>query len=110
MLKRSWRGMRSPAVWAIAMVVIAPTVASAQQSGIFPLHPIKRERVPCPMEDPVYGLYRHEYFGYHPTCWRRFPPGWGCPSPEAPNAAAEVQKRPRDPAPPLGMGPEDEFG
>ena len=96
-------------MWAFALVWIAPTLATAQQSGIFPLAPARhRQRVPCTMEDPVYGLYRHEYFGYHPTCWRRFPPGWGCPSPEAPNVVAEFRERPRDPAPELSTG--DDFG
>ncbi|WP_406700996.1 hypothetical protein V5E97_19610 [Singulisphaera sp. Ch08] len=85
----------------------APMLAEAQQGGLFPLAPIKRQRVPCNQENPVYGLYRHEYFGYHPTCWRKFPAGWGCPSPEAPDAAASFQKRPRDPAMPLTP---DDFG
>ena len=40
---------------------------------------------PCRQELPVFHAYRHQFYGYHPTCWRRFPPGWGCPSPEAPN-------------------------
>ena len=77
-----------------AAVVDAPAFVQAQ-TELFPLAPIKRERVPCPMEDPVYGLYRHQYFGYYPTCWRAFPPGWGCPSPEAPNPALEFQRRNR---------------
>ncbi|GAC1472048.1 MAG: hypothetical protein NVSMB9_18820 [Isosphaeraceae bacterium] len=51
------------------------------------------------MEDPIYRLYRHEYYGYHPTCWRRFPGGWGCPSPEAPNPAESFRVLPRQ-APP----------
>ena len=34
----------------------------APETQLFPLAPIQRERVPCPMEDPVYGLYRHQYF------------------------------------------------
>jgi hypothetical protein len=78
------------------MTLGAPLVAFGQQGGLFPLAPIKRERVPCPMEDPVYQLYRQQYFGYHPTCWRKFPNGWGCPSPEAPNTEADFRKRPRD--------------
>jgi hypothetical protein len=86
-------------------------LAEAQQSGLFPLAPIRRERVPCAMEDPVYQLYRREYFGYFPTCWRPFPAGWGCPSPEAPNAVAEFQRRERQKPPPIPtesglMGPE----
>ena len=72
----------------LTMSLIAPSLAEAQQSGLFPNIGVRRQRVPCAAEDPVYKLYRHEYFGYHPTCWRRFPAGWGCPSPEAPNAAA----------------------
>ena len=52
-------------------------LARAQQSGLLPLHPIKRERVPCPEEDALYQLAVTQYFGYHPTVWRRFPEGWG---------------------------------
>lgn len=85
--------------WALAVVVGAPALAHAQQGGLMPLHPIRRERVPCPMEDPTFRLYRQEYYGYHPTCWRRFPAGWGCPSPEAPDAAASFRERKRDPLP-----------
>lgn len=107
MLTKSWRRLRSPAAWAFLLIMGAPMLAEAQQGGLFPLAPIKRQRVPCNQENPVYGLYRHEYFGYHPTCWRKFPAGWGCPSPEAPNAAASFQKRPRDPAMPLTP---DDFG
>ncbi len=88
---------------ALAFIVGAPTLADAQQSGLFPLAPIQRQRTPCPMEDPVYRMYRQQYFGYHPTCWRRFPPGWGCPSPEAPNPAASFREIPRD-KPPADLG------
>jgi hypothetical protein len=98
MLKKTWRRLSSPTVWAVALVAGAPALVQAQ-TQMFPLAPITRERVPCPMEDPVYGLYRHQYFGYFPTCWRQFPPGWGCPSPEAPNPALEFQKQKRDPLP-----------
>lgn len=95
----------------LAMVLGAPSLVQAQQSGLFPLAPIRRERVPCAVEDPVYRLYRQEYFGYHPTCWRRFPSGWGCPSPEAPNAAEAFRLLPReDPDAMYGPGPDDEPG
>ena len=96
MRTRSRRRFGWAAAGALATAAAAPGLAQAQQSGLFPLAPIQRERVPCPMEDPVYRLYRHEYFGYHPTCWRRFPAGWGCPSPEAPNAAESFKQIPRD--------------
>ena len=33
--------------------------------------------MPCELEPPVYKVYRQQYFGYFPTCWRKFPPGWG---------------------------------
>ena len=94
-------------VGALAFVVGAPAVSQAQQSGIFPLAPITRERTPCAMEDPVFKLYRHQYFGYHPTCWRRFPSGWGCASPEAPNPAASFREIPRD-VPPADTGGGDQ--
>ena len=81
---------------ALAVVMLAPKLAQAQQTGLFPLAPIRRQRPPCAMEDPVYRLYRTEYFGYHPTCWRRFPTGWGCPSAEVPDAAKEFKILPRD--------------
>ena len=98
----------------LTLSLIAPSLAEAQQSGLFPNMGVRRGRVPCAAEDPVYKLYRHEYFGYHPTCWRRFPAGWGCPSPEAPNAAAAFKAFPRDTPPPIapedggdGVGPAD---
>ena len=110
MLRKIWRRLWSPAVWAFALVLAAPLLASAQQTGLFPLAPIRRERVPCPMEDPVYGLYRSQYYGYFPTCWRRFPPGWGCPSPEAPNPAQSFAEIKRDELPPVEEAPPEEGG
>jgi hypothetical protein len=98
MSTKTRRRANSPAVWAALVVLGIPAVAGAQ-TQLFPLAPIQRQRVPCPMEDPVYGLYRQQYFGYFPTCWRVFPPGWGCPSSEAPNAARAFQERKRDPLP-----------
>ena len=103
MRTRSRRQLGWAAAGALAVAVGAPTLAHAQQSGLFPLAPIRRERPPCAAEDPVYRLYRHEYFGYHPTCWRKFPAGWGCPSPEAPDAAKSFQEIPRD-VPPADNG------
>ena len=99
MRTRTRRWWSWPAVGALAVVLGAPALAHAQQGGLFPLAPIKRERVPCAAEDPVYKMYRQEYFGYHPTCWRRFPTGWGCPSPEAPNAEKAFKELPRDKPP-----------
>ena len=98
MLTKSWR-LRPGLLLAVPTILVSLSgLAHAQQSGLFPLHPIKRERVPCPNEDPVYKLYRYQYFGYHPTVWRRFPEGWGVPSPEAPNPKAEFEKLPVKPA------------
>jgi hypothetical protein len=107
MRTRTRRRWSWPVLGALAVVVGAPALAHAQQSGLFPLAPIKRERVPCASEDPIYRLYRQEYFGYHPTCWRKFPAGWGCPSPEAPNAAEAFKLLPRD-KPPTDLEPNGE--
>lgn len=104
MLTNSWRRFWAQAAWGLALVLLAPAFAQAQHTGLFPLRSIRRERVPCPNEDPVYRLYRQQYFGYHPTCWRRFPKDWGCPSPEAPDPAASYAKYPRGEAPPTGTG------
>lgn len=99
MLTKVWSRLRSQAVWTLLLIVGAPTFVQAQQTGLFPLRPIRRERVPCPAEDPVYRLHREQFYGYFPTCWRRFPPGWGCMSPEAPDPAASYKKYPRTPPP-----------
>ena len=78
----------------VATVVIFSDWTMAQQTGLFPLAPIRRQRPRCDQQDPVYRLYKDQYFGYHPTLWRRFPSGWGAPSPEAPDAAAEFKACP----------------
>jgi hypothetical protein len=90
----SWRSLLGPLLVAVAASVVLTESAQAQQTGLFPLHPIKRQRVPCSQEDPVYRIYKDQYFGYHPTLWRRFPSGWGAPSPEAPDAKASFKEIP----------------
>ena len=75
----------------LTLVVSLPELAHAQQTGLFPLAPIRRQRVPCDQEDPIYKTYKHQYFGYHPTCWRLFPDGWGCPSTTSPRQSEVVQ-------------------
>jgi hypothetical protein len=92
------------------MVVLTGAVSlsgrvEAQQSGLFPLAPIRRQRVPCDQEDPTYKIYKHQYFGYHPTCWRTFPSGWGCPSTEAPSKERSFREVPPGNAP-EDLGPE----
>jgi hypothetical protein len=84
----------------LTLIVNMPELARAQQSGLFPLAPIKRQRVPCDQEDPVYKIYKEKYFGYHPSCWRPFPTGWGCPSPAKQDVEKSFKERK------LGM-PED---
>jgi hypothetical protein len=91
----------------LTMVVLTAAVSlsgrvEAQQGGLLPLAPIRRQRVPCDREDPTYKIYKQQYFGYHPTNWRTFPPGWGCPSSEAPNRAKSLKDYP------AGNAPEDE--
>ena len=81
---------------ALTLVVLTAAVSlsgrvEAQQTGLFPLAPIRRQRVPCDREDPTYKIYKQQYFGYHPTYWRTFPPGWGCPSTEAPEPREVAQ-------------------
>ena len=85
-----------------------PELARAQQTGLFPLAPIKRQRVPCDQEDPIYKIYKHQYFGYHPTCWRQFPTGWGCPSPTAPDKEKSFKKIPFGGGEPRGELPPGE--
>ena len=94
-MRTNWRkGGRALGLAVLALVVSLSERAQAQQGGLFPLAPIRRERVPCPMEDPIYKIYKQQYFGYHPTCWNPFPQGWGCPSREAPNSEKAFAERP----------------
>src|SRR5271166_4304383 len=69
-------------------------LAEAQQSGMFPLHYNRRERTPCANEEPIYKLYRDQYYGYFPTRWRRFPDNWALTSPEGPNTQEVLKKNP----------------
>lgn len=112
MLTKSTRRALGTALTAGLAVMVFSEWAVAQQMGLFPLAPIRRQRVPCSHEDPVYRLYREQYFGYHPTMWRRFPDGWGAPSPEAPDAARSYAEIPLQPPEDLDMDydPGDEFG
>jgi hypothetical protein len=91
-----------------ATVVILSDWAMAQQTGLFPLAPIRRQRPPCDQQDPVYRLYKDQYFGYHPTLWRRFPSGWGAPSPEAPDAAKSFKEIPLETLDGVGIDQGDE--
>ena len=94
----------------LAAVTSLSGLAEAQQSGMFPLHPIRRERTPCANEEPIYKLYREQYYGYFPTRWRRFPDGWALRSPDGPNTQEELKKNPIEgPKPPTGEGEGEEM-
>jgi hypothetical protein len=92
---RTYSRMRGPVLGlgVLCLVVSLPEVARAQPGGLFPNAPIRRQRVPCDQEDPIYKTYKYKYWGYHPTCWRTFPEGWGCPSPEAPDRKKSFEKQ-----------------
>ncbi len=96
MLMRIYRRVGLLWITALALTAWLPNHVQAQHTGLFPLRPIKRERVPCANEDPVYRLHREQYYGYFPTCWRKFPDGWGCPSPEAPDPSKSFRDLPRE--------------
>ena len=94
----------------LAAVTSLSGLAEAQQSGLFPLHPIRRERTPCANEEPIYKLYRNQYYGYFPTRWRRFPDNWSLRSPEGPNTQEELKKNPIEgPKPSAGGGEGEEM-
>jgi len=109
MLTMPSRRLHWPAAVALALVVGLPAIADAQ---LFPNLAIRRKRTPCCNEEPGFKMYRQQYYGYHPTCWRRFPDGWGCPSPELPNTAqamqdiqAEIKRLQQNPPPETGEMP-----
>lgn len=99
-LRRAWlRGC----LLGLAGVLVLPSLVSAQANSLFPDIYIKRKRPCCTNEDPRHQHIREQYFGYYPTCWRRFPPGWGCPSPDAPNWEEALRKLPLE-LPEAGTG------
>src|SRR5262245_29841149 len=102
MLTNPRKGSAALAMVGLSLAVSFYERAQAQQTGLFPLAPIRRQRVPCDREDPVYKYYKHQYFGYHPTCWRKFPDGWGCPNPEAPDRARSFREIPLATKPEIG--------
>ena len=100
--------LKAPAAGALLAALLAPGIAEAQ---LFPNLPTrKRERADCSQELPVYGVYRQKFYGYYPTCWRQFPDGWGCPSPESPNWQAELARQPLDIPEEGDLGGLDDFG
>jgi hypothetical protein len=96
MRTKSRKRYRSLALAIFAGVVFLPDLAQAQQTGLFPLAPIRRQRPPCDQEDPVYKTYKQKYFGYHPTCWEPFPKDWGCRSNERADVVKAFKDRPLD--------------
>jgi hypothetical protein len=103
---RTRRRIGRPWSWGLALVVVVLGQATARAQGVFPDIYIKRQRPCCAAEDPRYRVIREQYYGYFPTCWRRFPPGWGCPSPDAPNWEAAKAELPLSPLEALPGGGE----
>lgn len=90
------RGM--PAALGLAVILFAPGFARAQVQQLFPNAPIRirRQRPPCAEEPPYYKFVRQQYYGYFPTCWRKWPTGWQCPCghPEPPDIERALRERP----------------
>jgi hypothetical protein len=95
MLTLSWRRVGSSVGLTLALVVGLPSLAQAQ---LFPNLYIQRQRTECANEPPFYKHVRRDFFGYYPTCWRRFPEGWACPcpNPERPNREESYRLNPAD--------------
>jgi hypothetical protein len=85
----AWRARRSSATWALALVLGVPALAKAQ---LFPNAPIRirRQRPPCETEPPYFKTVRQQYYGYFPTCWRRWPEPWECPCPNPEKPTPEM--------------------
>ena len=109
MLTKSIRRKPGQVLVVLAAVASLSGLAEAQQSGIFPLRTIRRERTPCANEEPIYKLYRNQYYGYFPTKWRKFPDGWPLRSDQSPNAAEEFKKTPLDIPKPFPREGEEEM-
>jgi hypothetical protein len=95
------RILGQPLFWVLLLILAAPPLSSAQ---LFPNAPLKkRPKPPCELENPVHKYYREQFWGHYPTCWRKWPTGWGCPSAEKPNWELEKQKTPLDKLEPLDV-------
>ena len=94
-MRSTRRRMGAPAWLGLTLVVALPALAEAQ---LFPNRNITRQKESCAAEPPFYSTVRRNYFGYYPTCWSKFPDGWGCPcpNPELPNRVAAFNEQPRD--------------
>ncbi len=79
---------------AVLLIGVLNAQEASAQFGLFPNWPIKRERVPHELENPIHHYYRYQYWGHYPTCWRQFPDGHGCASAAFPDRAAEYAERP----------------
>ena len=85
---RLWLGL-------IGLAIFGGQSAEAQ---LFPNMWIRRQRPDPSSESPIYKMNRDQFYGLHPTEWRRFPTGWGLTNPEAINRdemAASVVKEAR---------------
>lgn len=91
------RSPMRPALWALALL-IGLSWASTADAQLFPNAPTrKRERTPREAEPPMYSQVRQQYWGYYPTCWRRFPEGWCCPNSEKADIARSFKELPLQP-------------
>ena len=72
---RLWLGL-------IGLAIFGGQSAEAQ---LFPNMWIRRQRPDPSSESPIYKMNRDQFYGLHPTEWRRFPTGWGLTNPEAIN-------------------------
>jgi hypothetical protein len=93
MLTKTRRGLGLPALLAIGLLYVLPSMAEAQ---LFPNRTIRRQREACAAEPPFNNHVRRDYFGYYPTCWSKFPDGWACPcpNPELPDPAKSFRDIP----------------
>ena len=106
MLTKSWR--RKPGlVLAVPTILVSLSgLAQAQQSGLFPLHPIKRETGPVPQRGSGLQTLSIPVLRISPTVWRRFPEGWGCAQPRGPQRQGRVREAARR-SPPKPIPPEE---
>lgn len=97
-----------PAYWALALL-IGLSWCSGADAQLLPNAAVhKRQRPPREAEPPMYSQIRQRYWGYYPTCWRKFPDGWCCPNSEKPDVARSFREIPL--VPPENLEGEDEEG
>ena len=107
MLTKSWRRKPGEVLAVLTVLTSLTGLAQAQQNGLFPLQPIRRERVPCPERGADLQALPLAVLRVLPAPVETVPHGMAPEESRVPNRKAELEKQPVlpiAPIPPEGRG------